>query len=147
MASSQSESVNPLRPYYIPPSIGERPSHVSEQTTNVFRSEPSRAANSTTAVSSYSARSRELLGDLNYDSYMGEDAQTLAQNARDVINDLIWKYTSVLMAQPFEVAKTILQVRDQDPAAALGASEEDPLSSQFAKHGLAIHVGTMLLAI
>lgn len=30
---------------------------------------------------------------------------------KKVIDQAIWKYTSVLLAQPFDVAKTILQVR------------------------------------
>lgn len=29
---------------------------------------------------------------------------------------MLWKYTSALMAQPFDVAKTILQVRSQEEA-------------------------------
>ena len=33
---------------------------------------------------------------------------------KTLVDELLWKYTSVLMAQPFEVAKTILQVRLQD---------------------------------
>lgn len=36
------------------------------------------------------------------------------QTIKDLVDELVWKYTSVLIAQPFEVAKTIMQVRRQD---------------------------------
>lgn len=51
----------------------------------------------------------------------------MVQAIKELVDELIWKYTSVLMAQPFEVAKTILQVRDQDENASLSASSEPEL--------------------
>lgn len=80
-----------------------------------------------------------MLGDIDYKAYLGDDAPSVTQSAREFVNDLVWKYTSVLMAQPFEVAKTILQAQDQNPNALSLGGEDDPFKAQYARHGLAIH--------
>ena len=35
----------------------------------------------------------------------------MGEIARKILDQAVWKYTSVLLAQPFDVAKTILQGR------------------------------------
>ena|SRR5947207_14549527 len=93
---------NPLRPYYIPPSIGlpASPSHVPAAAT----SGPSGAK------TSFGSSARDILPDLDYSDYLGDSSPSISELTKDLLDKALWKYSSVLMAQPFEVAKTILQV-------------------------------------
>ncbi|KAF7115145.1 hypothetical protein CNMCM5793_001379 [Aspergillus hiratsukae] len=96
--SSTREGPNPLRPYYIPPSFGLEASNASS---------PSH----TTAPSSaqvFGSSARDLLPDLDYSEYL-ESSPSVSEWIRDALDAAIWRYTSVLIAQPFDVAKTILQ--------------------------------------
>lgn len=110
--ASHGERVNPLRPYYIPPSIGD----------DLYGPGTSAATNGTprslphgNGTSPYSHKARDIFADLDYKDYIAEPSPSVVQSAKDVVDELLWRYTSVLMAQPFEVAKTILQVRSQAP--------------------------------
>ncbi|TQS31880.1 hypothetical protein Golomagni_07829, partial [Golovinomyces magnicellulatus] len=80
-----------------------------------------------------------MFNDLDYKGVLDDGSPTVAQSLKEFLDDLVWKYTSVLMAQPFEVAKTILQARDQDENAALVYADGEPFKNQFANQGLAIH--------
>src|SRR5277367_1391651 len=82
------EGPNPLRPYYIPPSIGV----------------PSNAAPNATSSPSFS------FPNLDYSDYMPDASPSVAASAKSLLDQAVWKYTTVLLAQPFEVAKLILQV-------------------------------------
>jgi mitochondrial fusion and transport protein UGO1 len=108
--ASQREGVNPLRPYYI----GERADPLSGA-----------AGAATSSSGRYATRARDVFNDLDY-GYLGDEAPSVVQNVKDLLDELLWKYCSVLMAQPFEVAKTILQVRDQDENAAASANSGEP---------------------
>jgi mitochondrial fusion and transport protein UGO1 len=110
MASSTRSGVNPLRPYYIPPTIGEQTESLPGQPN------PFSHANATSAAGSakYASRARDIFPDLDYRDYVNDPSPSTIQSVKDLIDELLWKYTSVLMAQPFEVAKTVLQVRTQD---------------------------------
>lgn len=99
-----SREPNPLRPYYIPPSIGPAPgatsNNASAQTSNVSRS--------TRPSPSYQSNASELLPDLDLD--LRNSASEAWTSTRTLLDTLAWRYASCLMAQPFDVAKTILQV-------------------------------------
>jgi fusion and transport protein UGO1 len=82
------EGLNPLRPYYIPPSIGV----------------PSNAAPNATTSPSFS------FPNLDYSDYIPDASPSVAASAKSLLDKAVWKYTTVLLAQPFEVAKLILQV-------------------------------------
>lgn len=144
--STHKDGVNPLRPYYIPPTIGDRldkPS-ASSPTPNTFSTTP---RNATTSGTQYASKARDMLNDLDYKGMLDDGSPTVAQSLKEFLDDLVWKYTSVLMAQPFEVAKTILQTRDQDENAALVYSDgESFFKNQFANQGLAIHDVSVLSA-
>lgn len=115
--STSREGVNPLRPYYIPPSIGDPPEPTTAPSPNPFR------GGSNGAAERYASKARDLFADhLDYKDYMDQSSPSVMQSAKELVDDLMWKYTSVLMAQPFEVAKTILQVRMQDDVGGLGTS-------------------------
>jgi len=92
------EGINPLRPYYIPPSLGLE--------HNNSASTPDVAPSSSTQV--FSSSARDLLPDLDYSEYL-DSSSSASDWARDAVNRAFWRYTTVLTAQPFDVAKTILQ--------------------------------------
>ncbi|KAK4985696.1 hypothetical protein LTR50_005788 [Elasticomyces elasticus] len=104
------DTPNPLRPYYIPPSIGLPPEPPTNSSTLTFTSatQPSPS----TARPSFGSSARDILSDLDYsDSIFSASTPSLAEISKKIMDQAIWKYTSVLLAQPFDVAKTILQVR------------------------------------
>lgn len=129
MMSTHRDGVNPLRPYYIPPTIGERTDPVSPPT-----SQPSFPSTASASQSSrYASKARDVLTDLDYK--FGDDGPSALQSAKELLDELVWKYTSVLMAQPFEVAKVILQVRDQDENAGLVESTEPEIKKKTSSYG------------
>lgn len=98
------DTPNPLRPYYRPPSIGLPP----PDAPNASSSSPSGPG------SSLGSSARDMFHDLDYSSFLSDghgDSPSVAQIGRSILDQALWKYTSVLLAQPFDVAKTILQVR------------------------------------
>jgi fusion and transport protein UGO1 len=122
--STNREGVNPLRPYYIPPTIGEPAEtiHKASPSPNPFPD----GRHVTAAGEGYASKARDILSDLEYNDYLGDPSPSMVRSVKDLIDDLLWKYTSVLMAQPFEVAKTLLQVRNQDENAAYETTPVEP---------------------
>ncbi|OAA55514.1 Mitochondrial carrier domain protein [Niveomyces insectorum RCEF 264] len=102
--AQQRDEVNPLRPYYIPPSIGDAPN----PSFNSGRY-PLAGGN---GGGDYTRKAREAFSDVDYKDYISGPPSSIIRSTKDVLDDLLWRYTSVLLAQPFEVAKTLLQVRD-----------------------------------
>jgi fusion and transport protein UGO1 len=115
--ANHNDGVNPLRPYYIPPSIGEPPESLPTPGPRAFAQ-----ANST---GRYASKARDIFSDLDYKDYLAEPSPSVVQTVKELLDELLWKYTSVLMAQPFEVAKTIMQVRAQDDLGGLEAAAEE----------------------
>jgi fusion and transport protein UGO1 len=116
------EGVNPLRPYYIPPTIGDEPLP-SSAGPHAF------AHNGTAGTGHYASKTRDMFSDIDYRDYISDPSSSAVQTVKDLLDGLLWKYTSALMAQPFDVAKTILQVRSQeDPAVLLSPATpaQDP---------------------
>lgn len=87
---------NPLRPYYVPPSIS-----VNDKLSN----SAARASNTSSAAASAST----FFSDLDYSDYLSDSSPSSGDAIKRLLDQALWKYTSVLMAQPFDVAKTILQ--------------------------------------
>ncbi|KAK3685153.1 mitochondrial carrier domain-containing protein [Podospora appendiculata] len=108
------DEINPLRPYYIPPSIGEPPESIPTPGPRAFAH-----GNST---GKYASKARDIFSDIDYKGYLAEPSPSVVQTVKDLVDELLWKYTSVLMAQPFEVAKTIMQIRSQDDPGGLAAA-------------------------
>ncbi|KAI1128613.1 mitochondrial carrier domain-containing protein [Nemania abortiva] len=116
--TSTREGVNPLRPYYIPPRIGEQAESLPR--ANPFSN--STAAANTTTSAKYASKARDIFPDIDYKEHLDDISPSTIESIKQFIDELLWKYTSVLMAQPFEVAKTILQVRVQDDLGGLDAA-------------------------
>jgi len=86
--------VNPLRPYYVPPSIGS-----SVDAT------PHASANGTKPAGGRTFSFPDL------DDFIPDGTPSLAGSVKSYLDQGLWRYSSVLIAQPFEVAKVILQTR------------------------------------
>ena len=99
-----SREPNPLRPYYVPPSIGPAPGAAASS------SQPASAASSRPArpTSTFQSSASDLLPELDLD--FKTSAGEAWTNTRILLDSLAWRYASCLMAQPFDVAKTVLQV-------------------------------------
>lgn len=135
--STHREGVNPLRPYYIPPSIGDPAENLSKSSPSP---NPFSGARDAARGGRYASKARDMFSDLDYNDYLSEPSPSVVQSVKDLIDELIWKYTSVLMAQPFEVAKTILQVRNQDENAALASPvEPEALNKRTSTYGSSIY--------
>ncbi|RMZ75179.1 hypothetical protein DV738_g5605, partial [Chaetothyriales sp. CBS 135597] len=91
--SRQAPGVNPLRPYYVPPSAGEASS-----------------AAAATAITKASSTSAFAFPDIDYSDYMSEPSRSVRSSIKKLLDQAVWRYSTVLMAQPLEVAKLILQV-------------------------------------
>lgn len=90
------EGVNPLRPYFIPQSGLSLNSTTAEATSQ-----------SSSQVFGNSAR--DLIPNIDYSDYL-DSSPSVADWVRDALNKALIRYSQVLTAQPFDVAKTILQV-------------------------------------
>lgn len=107
--STSREGPNPLRPYYIPPSIGFPPDTPSPHTSS---STPNLRSNGT----SYASSARDIFADIDYSDYVSDDSKGAMGMIQQMLDEAMHKYIAVLFAQPFDVAKTILQVKRNGPA-------------------------------
>nr|OQO16449.1 hypothetical protein B0A51_17469 [Rachicladosporium sp. CCFEE 5018] len=110
-----SREPNPLRPYYIPPSIGEAPGAAS----TASQAQPSAIPRTSRPAATLHSTASDLLPDINID--LRSSAGEAWTNTRTLLDALAWRYASCLMAQPFDVAKTILQVA-APPSSSLGTA-------------------------
>lgn len=99
MASRES---NPLRPYYVPP-IGLSPSE------SLNASSAAHIASHASSRTTIGGSARDLLSDLDYSDYL-DASPSVSEWFRDLLDRAVWKYSSALLAQPFDVAKTLLQI-------------------------------------
>lgn len=86
---------NPLRPYYVPATIGRETTPIPLSTT----------INASTSAPSFS------FPDLDYSDYIPEGSPSALGNLRGLLDQALWRYVNTVLAQPFEVAKLILQAR------------------------------------
>ena len=117
MAESSRYQPNPLRPYYIPPSIGRE----TQSIPNATSAKPTISPNFS-------------FPDLDYSEYIPEASPSVTGQVKSLLDKALWKYTSVVIAQPFEVAKLILQTRvaqEQDADDAFHGREDGPQTQHF----------------
>lgn len=101
------EGPNPLRPYYIPPSVGSSP----DVAQNGTYADSLGSRHPSTSTKSFGSSARNILADMDYSDYISDSSPSATSMVKDLMEQAMWKYTSVFLAQPFEVAKTILQVQ------------------------------------
>jgi fusion and transport protein UGO1 len=92
---STRDGPNPLRPYYVPPSIG-------------LGQDAAFSPPNASSAQVFGGSARDLLADLDYSDYL-ESSPSVSGWVRDALDSAVRRYTNVLTAQPFDVAKTILQ--------------------------------------
>ena len=121
-----SEGPNPLRPYYKPPSIGIPADPSNGSTTGLGGTK-----------SNVGSGARNILSDIGYEEVVsGASGLSGGISLKSLLDDAIWKYSSVFMAQPFEVAKMVLQVRlnealDEKEKAKLASSHSRASSTRY----------------
>ncbi len=104
--SNSRDTPNPLRPYYRPPSIGiphDAPGATSSGTHGLGPKNGSAA--------SYASSARDMFSELDYGDYLSDNTPTALESVRRQVDEWFYKYTSIMLSQPFDVAKLILQVR------------------------------------
>ncbi|KAF3921932.1 hypothetical protein ABW20_dc0102013 [Dactylellina cionopaga] len=102
---------NPLRPYYVPPAhdfLTGKLSSATNSTASALASASARNAAAAASSPSYiSSATRDMLSDLDYSEYL--ETPSVTGMIRDMIDTTMMRYTSVLILQPFKVAKTVMQ--------------------------------------
>lgn len=91
------EGINPLRPYYIP------------QTGLTSATNTTPEVTSPSSAQVFGSTARDFMPDLDYADYL-DSSPSVADWIRDALNRALVRYSQVLVGQPFDVAKTILQV-------------------------------------
>ena len=102
------EGPNPLRPYYIPPSVGHA-ADVHQKVSSAVNIS-SKHASTSAPTTSFGSSARNILADMDYSEYLSDSSPSPKDVVKQLAEQAIWRYTSVLLAQPFEVAKAVLQV-------------------------------------
>ncbi|KAF3479475.1 mitochondrial fusion and transport protein Ugo1 [Arthroderma uncinatum] len=123
--NSSTEGPNPLRPYYVPPPIGLPDSQATSKVVSSAAAEN---------ISSFGTSARDILSDFDYADYLGESSPSIADSIKQLLENAAWRYSRVLISQPFEVAKTILQVYVAEDAAAEAEEERRRLERHRMEH-------------
>lgn len=108
--TSTRDSHNPLRPYYKPPSIGISENVRGKTTSGTYGLGPRNSS-----ASSYASSARSIFSDIDYNDYLSETSPSFYDSFKKQADEVFYRYITVLLAQPFDVAKTILQVKYQGP--------------------------------
>jgi fusion and transport protein UGO1 len=107
--STSREVPNPLRPYYIPPTID-----IHLDTPVVASSGTYGLGPRNSSAPSYASQARDIFPDINYSDYLSDSSPSSFDSIKKTVDDALYRYIGVLLSQPFDVAKTVLQVRSQD---------------------------------
>lgn len=103
------EGPNPLRPYYLP-----LPLAVTQDPYQNFSGASrigSEYATNALASSSFGSSARNILAGMDYSEYLLDSSPSPSDFMKKLLERGVWKYTSIFLAQPFEVAKIVLQVQ------------------------------------
>jgi fusion and transport protein UGO1 len=103
------DEANPLRPYYKPPSIGIYQD--TPVTTNSGTHGLGPKNGSAASYASSARAARDMLADIDYSEYLSDSSPSAFDSVRKQVDDWFYRYMSVLLSQPFDVAKTVLQVK------------------------------------
>lgn len=122
------EGPNPLRPYYIPPTVGLL-SDYSQNLPGGSNIQNKHAASASRPSTSFGSSARNILADMDYTEYLLDSSPSPVNVVKRLLEQAVWKYTSVFLGQPFEVAKTVLQVQlpsSKPKAVSQAAFGDDP---------------------
>ena len=121
--TSSREGPNPLRPYYVPPSVS-----LSSEIPRSHGTSLDGVKHSSAPAQSLGSSARNILSDIDYSGYLSHTSPSSPDLIRHLVEQAFWKYTSVLFGQPFDVAKTILQV--QAPRSRQTIRSRDPITPE-----------------
>jgi fusion and transport protein UGO1 len=107
--STSRDTLNPLRPYYRPPSIG-----IPTDTPGATSSGTHGLGSKNGSAASYASSARDIFSELDYGDYLSDNTPTALESVRKQVDEWFYKYTSILLSQPFDVAKLVLQVRSHE---------------------------------
>ena len=73
---------------------------------------------------------------MDYSEYISDVSPSSSDIGKQLVEQALWKYTSVFLAQPFEVAKTVLQVQvvSGDLRSSAQARAAEKIRSQPSNH-------------
>ncbi len=71
-----------------------------------------------------------MLSDISYGDILSDASPSTVELIKGLASQGLWRYTSVLLAQPFESAKTILQVQLADGIAEHTVGKSAPKESR-----------------
>ena len=140
---STRDAPNPLRPYYKPPSIG-LPQDIGGGAATSSGSTHGLGPKNGSAAS-YASSARDIFTDIDYKDYLSDSSPSSFESVNRQVNEWMYKYFSILLAQPFDVAKTILQVRSQATQSDLATGAEDGRSSSGSGYRDQIHIEVLIL--
>ncbi|KAF8853470.1 mitochondrial carrier [Acephala macrosclerotiorum] len=123
--STSRDGPNPLRPYYKPPSIG-----IPHDPPNTTSSGTHGLGPRNGSAASYASSARDMFSDMDYSDYLSDTSPSALESVRKQVDDWFYKYMSILLAQPFDVAKTILQIRSQVLEEGLGPVADNTRSQR-----------------
>lgn len=113
MSYTPRDQPNPLRPYYKPPSIG-LPHDVPAGSTGAGSSGTTHGLGAKNgSAASYASSARDIFSDIDYTDYLSDSSPSSLETFNRQLNAWMYRYFGILLAQPFDVGKTILQVRGQ----------------------------------
>ncbi|TAQ89430.1 hypothetical protein B7494_g2241 [Chlorociboria aeruginascens] len=99
------EGLNPLRPYYIPPTIGTNgPATGTTQGVGLKNG----------SAPSYASSAREIFSDIDISDYGSDGREGPVKIAMDIIKHLSESYMSTLLLQPLDVGRMVLQVKSNE---------------------------------
>jgi hypothetical protein len=136
--STSREGPNPLRPYYRPPSIG-----IPQDTPGTTSSGTHGLGPKNGSAASYASSARDMF---DYSEYLSDSSPSSVEAVKKTLDDWFYKYFSIILSQPFDVAKTVLQVRHQglaDGAIPAAASEEGRTQSSSYRNSMYSDVGCL----
>jgi fusion and transport protein UGO1 len=71
-----------------------------------------------------------MFSEMDYTDYMSDASPSTIESIRKTLDDAMYRYVSVLLSQPFDVAKTILQVKRQDGDMSEGITMKESAQSR-----------------
>jgi fusion and transport protein UGO1 len=109
-ASTSRDGTNPLRPYY----------REALQDSTYSSAGLSPASMPSRRPDSAGGRDfRDIFSDIDYGDYIPNASPSVSDMAKRVMDEALWNYTSIVLSQPFEVAKVVLQCYDAGAGAGI----------------------------
>ncbi|KAL8798113.1 MAG: hypothetical protein Q9182_006940 [Xanthomendoza sp. 2 TL-2023] len=91
--SAPKEGPNPLRPYYIPPSVGGTAGATSKASPSPNLGSKYGSSQPATP-STFGSSARNILADMDYSDYLSDASPSSTATVKALAEQALWKYTS-----------------------------------------------------